>query len=93
VKSAGGVIAVEVKVTEGSTRSRHHLYELLFLLIAEAILFLIVVLVVVVSLGVVVFVGGGVEFLPLGAFGDEVGGVIALEAAPRRSPPLLTELV
>jgi hypothetical protein len=41
--------------------------------------------------GVVVLVGGGVEFLPLGVVDDEVGGVAALEAAPRRSPPLLVE--
>jgi hypothetical protein len=66
--------------------------ELLLLLIPEAVL-LIVTLVVVVSLGVVVLVGGGVEFLPLGAVGDEVGGVAALEAAPKRSPPLLAEPV
>jgi hypothetical protein len=36
---------------------------------------------------------GGVELLPLGTVGDKVSGVIALEAAPRRSPPLLAELV
>jgi hypothetical protein len=29
----------------------------------------------------------------LGAVGDEVGGVAALKSAPRRSPPLLAELV
>jgi hypothetical protein len=49
--------------------------------------------VVVVPLGVVVLVGGGVKLLPLGAVGDEVGGVTALKAAPSRSPPLLAELV
>ena len=38
-----------------------------------------VVLVVV----VVVLLVGGVELLPLGAVGDEVGGVTALEGAPR----------
>jgi hypothetical protein len=32
---------------------------------------------------VVVVLVGGVELLPLGAVGDEVGGVTALEAAPR----------
>jgi hypothetical protein len=32
---------------------------------------------------VVVLVGGGVELLPLGTVGDEVGGVAALEAAPQ----------
>jgi hypothetical protein len=30
---------------------------------------------------VVILVGGGVEFLLLGAVGDEVGGVAALKAA------------
>jgi hypothetical protein len=57
------------------------------------LLFLVVTLVVVVPLSVVILVGGGVELLPLGAVGDEVGGVVTLEAAPRRSPPLLPELV
>jgi hypothetical protein len=42
---------------------------------------------------VVVVLIGGVDLLPLGAVGDEVGGVIALEAAPRRPPPLLAEPV
>jgi hypothetical protein len=69
----------------------HHLLELL-LLVPEAVL-LIIALAVVVPLGVVVLVRGGVEFLPLGAVSDEVGGVTTLEAAPRRSPPLLMEHV
>jgi hypothetical protein len=69
----------------------HHLLELLrLLLVPKAVLLLIVVLAVVVSLGVVVLIGG-VELLPLGAVGDEVGGVTTLEVAPRRSPPLLEE--
>jgi hypothetical protein len=55
------------------------------------VLLLIVTLVVVVPLGVVILVGGGVELFPLGAVGDEMGGVAALEAAPTRSPPLLAE--
>jgi hypothetical protein len=38
---------------------------------------------------VVVVLVGGVKLLLFGAIGDEVGGVAALEAAPRRSPPLL----
>jgi hypothetical protein len=42
---------------------------------------------------VVVVLVGGVKFLPLGAVGDEVGGVAALEATPRRPPPLLAESV
>jgi hypothetical protein len=32
---------------------------------------------------VVVVLVGGVVFLPLGAVGDEMGDVVALEAAPR----------
>jgi hypothetical protein len=90
---AGGVIAGEVKVAEGCTRSGHHLLELLLLLVPEAVFLLVVALVVVIPLGVVILVGGGVKLLPLGAIGDEVGGVAALEAAPRRSPPLLAEPV
>jgi hypothetical protein len=88
---AGGVIAGEVEVAEGCTCSGHHLLELLLLLVPKAVLPLVIVLAVVVPLGVVILVGGGVELLPLGAVGDEVGGVAALEAAPRRSPPLLVE--
>jgi hypothetical protein len=42
---------------------------------------------------VVVVLVGGVKLLPLGAVGDEVGGVVALEAAPRRPPHLLVEPV
>jgi hypothetical protein len=38
---------------------------------------------------VVLVLVGGVELLPLVAVGDEVDGVTALEAAPRKSPPLL----
>jgi hypothetical protein len=67
--------------------------ELLLLLVPEVVLLLIVALAVIILLGVVVLVGGGVELLPLGTVDDEVGGVAALEVAPRRSPPLLTELV
>jgi hypothetical protein len=48
---------------------------------------------VVVLLGVIILVGGGVELLPLGAVGNEVGGVAALKIAPRCSPPLLVKLV
>jgi type IV secretory pathway TrbL component len=59
----------------------HHLLELL-LLIPEAVLLLVVALAVVILLGVVVLVGGGVELLPLGAVGDEVGG------APHSKQPL-----
>jgi hypothetical protein len=44
------------------------------------VLLLVVILAVVVPLGVVVLIGG-VKFLPLGAVGDEVGGVVALKAA------------
>jgi hypothetical protein len=52
----------------------------------------VVLLVVVVPLGIVTIVGRRVELLPLRAVGDEVSGVATLEAAPRRSPPLLAEL-
>jgi hypothetical protein len=79
---AGGVVAGEVEVAEGSTCSGYHLLELLLLvLVPEAVLLLVVALVVVIPLGVVVLVGGGVELLPLGIVIDEVGGVIALKAA------------
>jgi hypothetical protein len=89
---ARGVIAGEVEVAKGGTRSRHHLLELL-LLVPEAVLLLVVALAVVVPLGVVVLVGGGVKLLPLGTVGDQMGGVTALKATPRRSPPLLAEPV
>jgi hypothetical protein len=42
---------------------------------------------------VVVVLVGGVKLFPLGAVGDEVGGVTALESAPRRPPHLLAESV
>jgi hypothetical protein len=89
---ARGVIAGEVEVAEGGTRSGHHLLDLhLLLLVPEAVLLLVVAFAIVIPLGVVILVGGGVELLPLEAVGDKVGGVTALEAAPRRSPPLLAE--
>jgi hypothetical protein len=91
---AGGVIAGEVEVIEGGTRSRHHLLELLLhLLVPEVALLLDLALVVGVIPVVVVVLVGGVELLPLGAAGNDVGGVAALEAAPRRPPPLLAEPV
>jgi hypothetical protein len=65
----------------------------LLLLAPEVALLLVVALAVVIPLGVVILVRGGVELLPLGVVGDEVGGVAALEATPRRSPPLLAEPV
>jgi hypothetical protein len=61
----------------------HHLLKLLLLLVPEAVLVLVIALVVVISLGVVILIGRGVKLLPLGAVGDEVDGVAALEAAPR----------
>jgi hypothetical protein len=89
---AGGVIAGEVEVAEGGTCLGHHLLELLLLLVVlEAVLLLIITLAVVIPLGVVILVGGGVELLVLGAVGDEVDGVTALKAAPRRSRPLLAK--
>jgi hypothetical protein len=89
---AVGVIAREVKVTEGDTRSRHHLLKLL-LLVPEAVLLLALTLVIGVVPVVVVVLILGVKLLPLGAVSDEVGGVVSLEAAPRRPPPLLAEHV
>jgi hypothetical protein len=73
------------------TRSGHHLLELI-LLVPEAVLLLIVALVAGVVSVIVVVLVGGVELLPLGAVDDEVGGVVTLEAAPRR-PSLLAEPV
>jgi hypothetical protein len=90
---AGGVITGEVKVAQRSTRSGHDLLELLILLVPEAILLLIAALTArVILVGVVVLVGG-VKLLPLGAVGDEVGGITAHDITPRWSPPLLAELV
>jgi hypothetical protein len=90
---AGGVSAGEVEVTEGCTRSGHHLLELLLLLVPEAVLVLALALVTRVVPVVVVVLVGGVELLPLGAVSDEVGGVATLEAARGRHPPLLAESV
>jgi hypothetical protein len=70
----------------------HHFLELL-LVVLDMVLLLIVALTVVVPLGVIVLVRGEVELLPLRAVIDEVGGVTALEAAPRSSGPLLAELM
>jgi hypothetical protein len=90
---AGGVIVGEVEVAEGGTRSGHHLLQLLLLLLVpEAVLLALALVAGVVPVVVVVLVGG-VGLLPLGAVGDEVGGVATLETAPRRSPPCLTEPV
>jgi hypothetical protein len=66
---------------------------LLTLLVLEAILLLTLALVTGVIPVVVVVLVGGVKLLPLGAVGDEVGDVAALEVAPRRPPPLLAESV
>jgi hypothetical protein len=90
---AGGVVTGEVEVAECCTCSGHHLLKLLLLSVPEAILLLTLALVAGVILVVVVVLVGGVKLLPLGAVNDEVGGVTALEAALRRSPPLLAELV
>jgi hypothetical protein len=89
---ARGVIAGEVKIAEGSTRSGHHLLEVLLILVPEVVLLLALALVAGV-IPVVVVVLVGVELLPLGAVGDEVGGIAALKAAPRRPLPLLVESV
>jgi hypothetical protein len=90
---ARGVVTGEVEVTEGGTHSGHHLLELLLLVVPEAVLPLALALVAGVISVVVVVLIGGVELLPLGAVGDKVGGVAALEVAPRRPPPLLAEPV
>jgi hypothetical protein len=90
---AGGVITGEVEVAKGCTRSGHHLLELLLLLIPEAVLLLALALVAGVIPVVVVVLVGGVKLLPLGAVVDEVDGVAALKAAPRRPPHLLAESV
>jgi hypothetical protein len=83
LRLAGGVVAGEVKVAEGSTRTGHHLLELPLLLVPEAVLLLSLALVTGVISVVVVVLVGGVELLLLGAVSDKVGGVAALEAAPR----------
>jgi hypothetical protein len=88
---AGEVIARETMVAKGNTRLGQHLLKLL-LLIPEAVLLVIALVAGVIPIVVVVLVGG-VDLLPLGALSDEVGGVTALEAAPRWSPPLLAEPV
>jgi hypothetical protein len=67
---AGEVIAEEVEVAEGCTRSGHHLLELLLLLVPEVVLLLTLALIAGVVLVVVVVLVGGVELLPLGAVGD-----------------------
>jgi hypothetical protein len=77
----------------GSTCMGHDLLEFLLVVVPKAVLLLVIALVVVIPLGVVELLGEGVELLPLGAVGDEVCGVATLEAAPKRSPPLLVELV
>jgi hypothetical protein len=90
---AGGVVAGEVEVAEGCTRSGHHLLELILLLLVPEVVLLAPALVTGVVPVVVVVLVGGVKLLPLGAVSDEVGGVTALEVAPRRPPPLLAEHV
>jgi hypothetical protein len=80
----GGVIAGEVEVAKGSTCSGHQFLELLLLIIIpEVVLLIALALVTGVVLVVVVVFVGGVELLPFEVVGDEVGGVTALEAAPR----------
>jgi hypothetical protein len=61
----------------------HDLLELLLLIVFEAVLLVVVTLVARVILVGVVLLVGGLELLPLGAVGDEVGGFAALEIAPR----------
>jgi hypothetical protein len=62
---------------------RHDLLELfLVVIVSEAVLLLIVALVAIVILVGIVVLVRGVKLLPLGAIGDKVSGVVALEAAP-----------
>jgi hypothetical protein len=78
--------SLEKSNAESSTHSGHDLLELLLFLVPEAVLLLIIALfarVIPVVVVVVVILVGGVELLPFGAVGDEVGGVTALEATPR----------
>jgi hypothetical protein len=70
----------------------HHFLELLLVVPGVVLLLTLTLVAGVVSVVVVVLVRG-VKLLPLGIVGDEVGGVTALEAAPRRSPPLLVKPV
>jgi hypothetical protein len=75
--------SLEKSKAKGSTHSRHDLLELLLLhLVSESLVLLVVTFVArVIPVGVVVLVRG-VKLLPLGAVGDEVGGVTTLKAAP-----------
>jgi hypothetical protein len=79
----------ELSLEKSRLLSVAHAQDIIFLTSSycylEAVLLLVVALAVVILLGVVVLAGGGVN--------DEVGGVAALEASPRRSPPLFAELV
>jgi hypothetical protein len=77
------VVTGDVKVAQGSKRSRHDLLELLLLVVPEAVLLLLVALVAGVILVDVVVLVGEVKLLPLGAVGGEVGGVATLKSAPR----------
>jgi hypothetical protein len=90
---AGGVVTGEVEVVEDGTRSGYHLLKLLLLLVPEAVLLLALTLIAGVIPVLVVVLVGGVKLLPLGAVGDEVSGVTALEAAPRRPPALFAKYV
>jgi hypothetical protein len=94
------VFTWDVEVAQGYTCSGHDLLDVLLLLVSEAILLLLVVLIVilvaVVILVAIVILVGVVVLLPLGAVGDNVGGVTTVEAAPgvsRVSSPLLPKLV
>jgi hypothetical protein len=52
------------------------------LLVPESVLLVVALVAGVIAVGIVILVGG-VDLLPLGVVGDEVGGVVALEIAPR----------
>jgi hypothetical protein len=90
---AGGVITEKVKVTKGSTCLGHHLLKLLLLVLKAVLLLALALVAGVVPVIVVVLVEWGVELLPIGIVGDEVGGIAALKEAPRWAPPLFAKLV
>jgi hypothetical protein len=75
--------SLEKLKAQGSTHSGHDLLELLLLpLVSETLVLLAVTFIAgVILVGAVILVRG-VKLLPLGAVGDEVGGVITLKAAP-----------
>jgi hypothetical protein len=72
----------EIKVAQGITSSGHDLLELLLLVFQAILLRAVALLAGVIPVGVVILVGG-VKLLSPWTVSDKVGGVAALEAAPR----------